>query len=61
MDDKYEALMSNGTSELVSRPCGSNVIIGKWVFTHKLCADGSFGRYKARWVLQGFTQCLEVD
>jgi hypothetical protein len=61
MEDEYGALMSNGTWELVSRPRGSNVVIGKWIFTHKLHVDGSFDRYKARWVLQGFTQCPRVD
>jgi hypothetical protein len=30
-------------------------------FPHKLCADGSFYRYKARWVLRGFTQRPGVD
>jgi hypothetical protein len=47
MEDKYMALMSNGTWELVSRPRGSKVITDKWVFTHKLHADGSFDHYKA--------------
>jgi hypothetical protein len=53
--------MSNGTWELVSRSCGSNVVTGKWVFTHKLRANGSFDRYRARWVLRGFTQRPGVD
>jgi hypothetical protein len=61
MEDEYETLMSNGTWKLVSRPCGSNVITDKWVFTHNLRADGSFDRYKARWVLRGFTQCPRID
>jgi hypothetical protein len=61
MEDEYGALMSNGTWELVARPRGSNVVTGKWVFTHKLRADGSFDRYKARWVLRGFTQLPGVD
>jgi hypothetical protein len=51
MKDEYGALMSNGTWELVTRPRGSNVVTDKWVFTHKLRVDGSFARYKARWVL----------
>jgi hypothetical protein len=51
MEDEYEALMSNGTWDLVPRPQGSNVITGKWVFTHKFCADGTFDRCKACWVL----------
>jgi hypothetical protein len=58
---EYGALMSNGTWELVFWPRGSNVITGKSIFTHKLHADGSFDRYKARWVLRGFTQCPDVD
>jgi hypothetical protein len=61
MEDEYGALISNGTCELVPRPQGSNVVTGKWVFTHKLCADGTLDRYKARWVLCGFTQCPGVD
>jgi hypothetical protein len=61
MEDEYGAMMSNGTWDLVPRPQGSNVAIGKWVFTHKFRVDGTFDRYKARWVLQGFTQCPGVD
>jgi hypothetical protein len=55
MEDEYGALISNGTSELVPRPQGSNVVTDKWVFTHKLHADGTLDRYKARWVIRGFT------
>jgi hypothetical protein len=61
MEDKYGALMSNGTWELVTRPHDSNVVTGNWVFTHKLHADESFDRYKVRWVLRNFTQRREVD
>jgi hypothetical protein len=61
MEDEYGAVMSNGTWELVSHPCGSNVVTGKWIFTHKTRADGSFDRYKAPWVFRGFTQCPGVD
>jgi hypothetical protein len=61
MEDEYGALISNGTWELVPRPQGSNVVTGKWVFTHKLHADGTFDRYKAHWVLRGFTQRPGVD
>jgi hypothetical protein len=56
MEDEYVALMSNGTWDFVPLPPDSNVVTDKWVFTHKFRADGTFDRYKARWVLQGFTQ-----
>jgi hypothetical protein len=59
--EEYEALLSNNTWDLVPRPPGANVVIGKCIFKHKLKADGSLDRYKARWVLYGFTQCPGVD
>ena len=34
---------------------------GKWLFKHKFNADGSLERYKARWVLRGFSQRPGVD
>jgi hypothetical protein len=61
MKEEYNALISNGTWELVPRPQGSNVVTGKWGFTHKLRADRTLDHYKARWVLRGFTQCPGVD
>jgi hypothetical protein len=45
----------------VPRPSGTNVVTGKKIFKHKLKADGSLDRYKARWVLQDFTQRPGVD
>jgi hypothetical protein len=47
--------------DLVPRPPGANVVIGKWIFKHKLKADDSLDRYKARWVIRGFTQRPGVD
>jgi hypothetical protein len=46
---------------LVLHPHGVNVVTGKWIFKHKFNADGTLERYKARWVLRGFTQCPDVD
>jgi hypothetical protein len=37
------------------------VVTSKWIFTHKFNADGTLSRYKARWVLRGFTQCPGID
>jgi hypothetical protein len=61
MEKQYGGLISNGTWELVPRSKGYNIVTGKWVFTHKLRADGTLDRYKARWVLRGFTQRPGVD
>jgi hypothetical protein len=61
MEEKYAALLANHTLDLVSRPPDTNVVTGKWLFRHKLTSDGSLDRYKARWVLWGFTQRPGVD
>jgi hypothetical protein len=61
MEDEYRALISNGTWELVPRPPRSNVVTSKWIFMHKLHANGTLDRYKAHWVLRGFTQRPGVD
>jgi hypothetical protein len=46
---------------LVPHPPGANLVTGKWVFQHKVLADGSLDHYKARWVLWGFTQRPGID
>jgi hypothetical protein len=61
MEEEYVALLANHTWDLVPCPPGTNVVTGKWLFRHKLTSDGSLDRYKARWVLRGFTQRPGVD
>jgi hypothetical protein len=61
MEEEYEALLSNSAWDLVRRPSGANIVTDKWIFKHKLKADGSLDRYKACWVLRGFTQRAGVD
>jgi hypothetical protein len=61
MEEEYAALLANHTWDLVPCPPGTNVVTGKWLFRHKLTSDGSLDRYKARWVLRGFTQRPGVD
>ena len=61
MEDEFQALISNNNWTLVPRPPRANIVSGKWIFKHKFHADGSLDRYKARWVLRGFTQRPGVD
>jgi hypothetical protein len=61
MEEEFQALISNNTWTLVPRPPHANVVTGKWIFRHKLHSDGTLDRYKARWVLRGFTQRPGVD
>ena len=61
MQEEFDALLMNRTWDLLPRPPHCNIVSGKWVFKHKFKADGTLERYKARWVLRGFTQHPGID
>ena len=61
MSEEYDAIIQNRTWSLVPRPVGANVVSGKWIFKHKFGADGGLARYKARWVVRGFSQQPGID
>jgi hypothetical protein len=61
MEEEHAALLQNHTWDLVPRPPHANVVTGKWIFKHTFHVDGTLERYKARWVLRGFTQRPGVD
>jgi len=61
MVEEHDALMKNHTWDLVPHPPRANIVTGKWIFKHKFNADGTLERYKARWVLRGFTQSPSVQ
>ncbi|CAM8989726.1 unnamed protein product [Rhodiola kirilowii] len=61
MQLEFDALMKNGTWDLIPRPSGANVVGCKWVYRIKRKSDGSIDRYKARLVAKGFNQEAGVD
>jgi hypothetical protein len=61
MEEECVALMSNDTWDLVPLPHSPNVVTGKWIFKYKFKADKTLDWYKARWILCGFTQHLDID
>jgi hypothetical protein len=47
MNEEFDALLQNGTWDLVPPSPTMNIIGCKWVFCIKRCADGSIERHKA--------------
>ncbi|KAK1555457.1 hypothetical protein Q3G72_026733 [Acer saccharum] len=61
MTKECNALIKNGTRELVQHTANTNVIGCKWIFRIKRKSDGSIDRYKARLVTKGFNQQPGID
>ncbi|XP_062114174.1 uncharacterized protein LOC133825214 [Humulus lupulus] len=59
--EEMNALIKNGTWEIVRVPKGTKIVGCKWFFKIKTKADGSVERYKARLVAKGFTQTYGID
>lgn len=58
---EIDALLANGTWELVPLPKGRKAIGSRWVFLIKRKSDGLIDRYKARLVAQGYGQRPGID
>ena len=58
---EYDSLMQHGTWELVLRPKGRKVIGSRWLFKVKRDEFGKVQRYKARFIVKGFTQVFGQD
>ncbi|KAH9716339.1 retrovirus-related pol polyprotein from transposon RE2 [Citrus sinensis] len=61
MSEEYDALVRNGTWELVPPNGITNLVGCKWIFRIKRHSDGSLDRFKARLVAKGFHQRPGVD
>ena len=61
MSKEYDALVRNGTWELVSPTDITNLVGCKWVFRIKRNSDSSIDKFKTRLVAKGFHQRPGVD
>jgi hypothetical protein len=61
MSDEFNALLHNGTWDLVPPSSSTNLVGVKWFFRIKRNSDGAIDRYKARLVAKGFHQQPGID
>ncbi|XP_039141940.1 uncharacterized mitochondrial protein AtMg00820-like [Dioscorea cayenensis subsp. rotundata] len=61
MEEELRMIEKNNTWVLVDKPIGKKVFGVKWVFKLKMNADGSLNKHKARLVVKGYSQEIEVD
>lgn len=61
MNDEYKALCDHDTWELVLRPPDARIIRCLWLYHHKFHSDGTLACYKARLVVNGKSQQVDVD
>ncbi|GJQ96763.1 retrovirus-related pol polyprotein from transposon TNT 1-94 [Tanacetum coccineum] len=61
IDDEMDFLISNNTLQLSDLPLGSKAIGCRWVFWIKYDTNGPIQTFKARLLIQGFSQRQGVD
>jgi hypothetical protein len=53
--EEYQSIMKNEVWEIVPRPKNKYVVSSRWLFKIKHVVDGSIEKYKARFVIRGFS------
>ncbi|KAK1627146.1 hypothetical protein QYE76_001461 [Lolium multiflorum] len=61
MAEDYWALVDNNTLSLVPHPPHANIVTVKWICRQKFHSDGTLARYKACWVIRGYSQRWSID
>jgi hypothetical protein len=61
MNEEYDSILKNDVWTVVPRPHGKSVVTSKWLYKIKHAADGSIEKYKARFVVRGFSQKEGID
>eukprot|EP00253_Pinus_taeda_P021852 PITA_21852 len=61
MEEEYNSLLENQTSDLVPLPSGRKLLRCKWVYRTKSAVDGQITRQKARLVAKGFQQVHGIN
>jgi len=61
MQQEMVSLVKHNTWDLIEPPKDASIVGCRWVYAKKFHPDGSIRRYKARLVVQGFSQTEGID
>jgi hypothetical protein len=61
MAEEYQSILKNDVWDIVLRPEWNSVVTSKWIYKIKHASDGSFKKYKVRFVSKGFSQVEGID
>jgi hypothetical protein len=61
MTKEYKSILKNDVWDIILRLEGKSVVTSKWIYKIKHVADGSVEKYKAIFVVRGFSQVEGVD
>jgi hypothetical protein len=61
MIEEYQSIMNNHVWDIVPRPKGNSIVTSNWIYKIKHAADGSFEKYKTRFVARGFFWVEGID
>ena len=53
--EEYDSIIKNSAWEVVPRPVGKSVVRSRWIYKVNKFFDGSVEKYKAKFVVQGFS------
>eukprot|EP00253_Pinus_taeda_P019324 PITA_19324 len=56
MVEEYASIMKNDVWEIMPRPKGKSVVTSRWLYKIKNVANGSVEKFKARFLVWGFSQ-----
>jgi hypothetical protein len=61
MVEEYDSIVKNSAWEIVPRPIDKSLVGSRWIYKVKQATDGSVEKYKAVFLVRGFSHIKGID